>query len=414
MPVQPAAVSDADLLARLVAFDSTSRNSNLPIADFLCDYLDRPGVRVLRNPSPGGDKVNLIFVVEPVEPAARPQAAGPAGDGGAGGEGGGAAGARRPGLVLCGHMDVVPAEEKEWESDPFTLTDRGDRYVGRGACDMKGFLALAANLAREAGGRPLAHPLALVFTYDEEVGTLGARRLVDSCPAARALPSSVVIGEPTGLRVVRAHKGHMTMRITLRGRSAHSGYPHLGSNAIEPAGEVIAALSRLRRELAAEVAPHAELFPEVPFVPLNVATVRGGAAVNVVPDRCAVELGVRALPGVDSRRLAERVEQAARAAAAPFVPDVEVLADSPPLLVAEDAPLLRRLCSLVGQRETATVSFATDAGWLQGLGMDCVLYGPGSIDVAHRPNEFVPKADLAAARDVLERSIAACCQSPPD
>jgi acetylornithine deacetylase len=199
------------------------------------------------------------------------------------------------------------------------------------------------------------------------------------------------------------------MRITLHGRSAHSGYPHLGSNAIEPAGEVIAALARLRRELAAEGAPHAELFPEVPFVPLNVGKVQGGAAINVVPDRCTVELGLRALRGVDSRRLAERVELAARAAAAPFIPDVEVLADSPPLLVPEEAPVLRRLCSLLGQRETATVSFATDAGWLQRLGMDCVLFGPGSIDAAHRPNEHVPKADLATARAVLERAIAGYC-----
>ena len=384
----PAALSDAALLARLVGFDSTSRNSNLPLADFLCGYLDRPGIRVRRNPSADGDKVNLIFEVGPETDAEL--------------EG-------RPGLVLCGHMDVVPAEEAEWESDPFTLADRGDRWVGRGACDMKGFLALAANLAVAASGRRLAHPLALLFTYDEEVGTLGARRLVDSCPEARALPASVVIGEPTGLRVVRAHKGHMTMRITLHGRSAHSGYPHLGRNAIEPAAEVIAALGRLRRTLAAEGAPHAELFPEVPFVPLNVGRVHGGAAINVVPDRCIVELGVRALPGVDSRRLAERVEQAAREAAAPFVPDVEVLADSPPLLVAEEAPLLRRLCSLVGQRDTATVSFATDAGWLQRLGMDCVLFGPGSIDAAHRPNEHVPKADLAAARAVLERAVDGCC-----
>ena len=388
MPVQPAVLSDAALLARLVAFDSTSRNSNLPIADFLCGYLDRPGIRVRRNLSAGGDKVNLIFEAGP---AADPEREG------------------RPGLVLCGHMDVVPAEEQEWESDPFTLADRGDRWVGRGACDMKGFLALAANLALAASRRRLAHPLALLFTYDEEVGTLGARRLVDSCPEARTLPASVVIGEPTGLRVVRAHKGHLTMRITLHGRSAHSGYPHLGSNAIEPAGEVIAALARLRRELAAEGAPHAELFPEVPFVPLNVGRVQGGAAINVVPDRCTVELGLRALPGVDSRRLAERVEQAARAAAAPFVPDVEVLADSPPLLVAEEAPLLRRLCSLVGQREAATVSFATDAGWLQRLGMECVLFGPGSIDAAHRPNEHLPKADLAAARAVLERAVESCC-----
>jgi acetylornithine deacetylase len=406
-------LSDAELLERLVAFDSTSRNSNLPIADFLCEYLDRPGVRLRRNLSPAGDKVNLIFEAGPeagVEGAAGAASGATAGDDvdradrAAEGKSG-----RRPGLVLSGHMDVVPADEEGWESDPFSLGDRGDRFVGRGTCDMKGFLALAANLALAASGRRLSHPLALLFTYDEEVGTLGARRLVESCPEARALPSSVVIGEPTGLRVARAHKGHLTMGITLHGRSAHSGYPHLGTNAIEPAGEVISALARLRRELAAETAPHGELFPEVPFVPLNVGRVSGGAAINVVPDRCRVELGLRPLPGVDSRALAERVERVVREAAAPFTPEVEVLSDSPPLLVAEEALVLRRLCALVGQQDTVTVSFATDAGWLQRLGMDCVLFGPGSIAAAHRPNEHVPKADLAAAREVLERAVAELC-----
>jgi acetylornithine deacetylase len=411
-------LSDAELLARLVAFDSTSRNSNLPIADFLCDYLDRPGVRLRRNPSTDGEKVNLIFEV------------GPEGglDAAAGGESPEGRRRARPGLVLSGHMDVVPAEEEGWESAPFRLADRGDRWVGRGSCDMKGFLALAANLALDAGGRRLSHPLALLFTYDEEVGTLGARRLVESCPEARALPASAVIGEPTGLRVARAHKGHLTMRITLHGRGAHSGYPHLGTSAIEPAGEVLRALAGLRRELAAEAAPHGELFPEVPFVPLNVGRVRGGAAINVVPDRCVIELGLRPLPGVDSRQLAERVERAARAAVPPPAPaalppqaaspasaptlDVEVLTDSPPLLTGDEAPVLRRLRALVGQRDTVAVSFATDAGWLQRLGMDCVLFGPGSIAAAHRPNEHLPKAELAAARRVLERAIGAFCAEP--
>lgn len=403
-----ARLSDAELLARLVAFDTTSRNSNLPLADFLCDYLARPALRVRRNPSAEGDKVNLIVETGPEAISA-----------------GGAAG-HRPGLVLSGHMDVVPADEEGWESDPFRLTDRGDRYVGRGACDMKGFLALAANLALEASARRLAHSLALVFTYDEEVGTLGAKRLVESCPEARFLPAAAVIGEPTELRVARAHKGHLRLRITLRGRSAHSGLPHLGVNAIEPAAAVVAALAELRRELEAEAAPHRELFPEVPFVPLNVATIHGGTAINVVPDRCVLEVGLRPLPGVDSGSLLARVERVAAAAVAgvapvatvaavagvaPLVPAVEVLGDSPPMIAADDAPVLRRLCALSGGEPT-TVSFATDAGWLQRLGMQCVLYGPGSISVAHRPNEFVAKSDLAAARTVLERAVASLCGAP--
>ncbi len=382
-------LSDAELLARLVAFDTTSRNSNLPLADCLCDYLDQPGVRIARNPSADGSKTNVIAWVGPQ----------PEGD--------------RRGLVLSGHMDVVPAEEDGWQSPPFTLTDAGDRWVGRGACDMKGFVALAANLAAEAAeARPeqWRAPLVLVFTYDEEVGTLGAKRLTESFPEAAALPRSAIIGEPTSLRVARAHKGHFKMRVTLHGVAAHSGYPHLGVNAIEPAGRVTVALSHLRRELEAELAPHRELFPEVPFVPLNVGTIHGGSAINVVPHRCTVELGARPLPGMASEELIERVSRAVREAAVPFEPEIELLSDSPAMLLDESTPIHRALCELTGQSAGATVSFATDAGWLQRLEMDCAIFGPGSIEVAHKPNEHLPKADLAAAREPLARAINFFCE----
>lgn len=381
-----ASLPDADLLARLVAFDSTSRNSNLPIADFLCGYLDRPGLRIEQNPSADGTKANVIAWIGPE----------PAGD--------------RRGLVLSGHMDVVPAEEDGWRNDPFSLADEGDRLTGRGSCDMKGFLALAANLAAEVRPERLRAPLALVFTYDEEVGTLGAKHLTESFPEAGALPKSAIIGEPTSLRVVRTHKGHFKLRVTLHGVSAHSGYPHLGVNAIEPAGRVIVALTRLRRELEGEAPPHRELFPEVPFVPLNVGLVHGGSAINVVPDRSVVELGVRPLPGLASEELIERVGRAVREAAHPFEPDVELLSDSPPLLLDEASPIHRHLCSLVGQSAGASVSFATDAGWLQRLGMDCAIFGPGSIEVAHKPNEFLPKDEFAAARGLLARTIRHFCE----
>jgi acetylornithine deacetylase len=390
----PNLLSDAELLARLVGFDSTSRNSNLPIADFLCDYLDRPGVRIARNPSPDGGKTNVIAWIGPE----------PEGD--------------RKGLVLSGHMDVVPAEEEGWRSDPFFLADEEDRWVGRGACDMKGFLALAANLAAEAAAEARADrwraPLALVFTYDEEVGTLGAKRLTESFPEAERLPRSAVIGEPTSLRVARTHKGHTKIRVILHGVSAHSGYPHLGSNAIEPAGRVIVALTRLRHELESEPAPNRDLFPEVPFVPLNVGTVQGGSAINVVPDRCIVEVGVRPLPGISSADLIERVHRTVLEAAAPFEPrfepSIEMLSDSPPLLLDEASPIHRHLCDLVGQDAGSSVSFATDAGWLQQLGMDCAIFGPGSIEVAHKPNEYIPKDELATARGLLVRTVEKFCE----
>ena len=193
-------LSDSALLSRLVGFDTTSRNSNLELADFLCDYVDGTA-RVTRQPSQDGEKANLILAFGPE-------------------------GTDREGLVLSGHMDTVPAEEPGWKSDPFTLTDRGDDLVGRGSCDMKGFLAVATNVAMET--KNLKKPLVLVFTYDEEVGTLGARHLAEHWADAGALPRSAIIGEPTSMRVIRLHKGHVKMkrqRIAVGGVPAHSGLP---------------------------------------------------------------------------------------------------------------------------------------------------------------------------------------------
>jgi acetylornithine deacetylase len=211
-------LDDSELLRRLVAFDSTSRNSNLPIADFICDYLDRPWIRVRRHPSPDGDRTNLFIAAGPEE-------------------------ASGSGLGLSGHMDVVPADEQGWRTDPFTLTQVGNTYTGRGTADMKGFLAVAINQLASLDGKRLHRPLALVLTYDEELGTLGAKHFVETWPEREVLPRALVIGEPSSLRVVRMHKGYLKMRVEFEGTAAHSGYPHLGRNAIEPAARGIVALS---------------------------------------------------------------------------------------------------------------------------------------------------------------------------
>jgi acetylornithine deacetylase len=263
----------------------------------------------------------------------------------------------------------------------------------------------------------LTAPLCLLFTYDEEVGTLGAKYLVESWPEVVAdsgpLPRATVIGEPTGLRAVRLHKGHLKLRFDFTGRSAHSGYPHLGLNAIEAAGRAVVALSRLRHELEEERTAASRHFPEVPFSALNVGVVDGGTAINVVPEHCVLEVGVRVLPGQDSAALARRVEATVTQAAGESEPRVPataaVLSDSPPLEAPADAPLHRHLCHALGQQEDASVAFATDAGWLQQLGLDCVIWGPGSIEVAHKPDEYVPKADLAAASDQLDELVQHFC-----
>ncbi len=379
-------ISDIDLFARLVAFDTTSANSNLPMAEFLCGYLERPGVRIDRNASADLKKVNLILRMGP--------------DPGPG----------RRGLILSGHMDVVPAGEG-WDSDPFTLTARDDRYVARGAADMKGFLALAVNLFAAAEPERLKAPFTLVLTYDEELGCLGAERMFRTWPREDLLPRNTVIGEPTSLKVVRMHKGHMKLRVTLRGVNAHSGYPHLGVNAIEPAGRIITALAALREELEKERSPHSEHFTETPFAALNVAMISGGIAVNVVPDRCRIDVGLRPLPGMEPGTLAQRVEEAVRTAAGTVRFDFEVLNDGPAMMLAEEAPIYRALCRMTGQRETVGVSYGTDAGWLQQMGLDCAVFGPGSIEVAHKPNEFLPRAEFEQARSYLQRLVGESCHA---
>ncbi len=374
-------LADFELLERLVGFDTTSRNSNLPMADFICEYADKTA-RIERQPSPDGAKANLILAVGPE-------------------------GADRNGLVLSGHMDVVPAEEPEWRSDPFELHDEGERLFARGSCDMKGFLAVALNVALEA--RDLKAPLVLVFTYDEEVGTIGARHLVEHWEDARVLPRSAIIGEPTSMRVVRLHKGHLKIKVDLRGQSAHSGYPHLGKNAIDAAARVLVSLRGLRHKLESAGGPNSDYFPEVPFVPLCIGTIHGGSAVNVVPDRCVIEVGARPLPGMNSAGIVASIREAVANAAgdAPF--RFDVTGESPPMLLERDTPIYRELCELTGQVDDCSVSFATDAGWFTRAGMDCAICGPGSIEVAHKPNEFVPKQQLVDARALLKQSVERFC-----
>ncbi len=371
-------LSDEALLARLVAFDSTSHRSNLDLAEFISEYADRPGVRIIRNPSADGSKVNLVIAAGPEDRTRR-------------------------GLMLSGHMDVVPAGESGWRTDPFALTRVGDEYLARGACDMKGFLALALNRFAALDPARLQSALSLVLTYDEELGTLGARRLAETWPDAELLPRTAVIGEPTSLGVVRMHKGHLKVRVTTEGVPAHSAYPHLGRNAIEPAGPILGALTALNAELSAERPTYGEYFGAVPFPSLNVGLIAGGTAINVVPERCVIEMGIRLLPGMSSAEMVDRVRRAVTRAAP--AARVEEIGDSPPMLLDEGASLHQELRRRLGQRDSRAVSFTTDASWLQRMGVECVICGPGTIEVAHKPNESLPVPEFVRAGELLTRLV---------
>lgn len=380
-------LTDIELLARLVAFDSTSRHSNLPIADFICEYFARTPCLIHRNFNDDRSKVNLVIVLP----------------------GKGSRAVADAGLTLCGHMDVVPAGEPEWKSDPFQLVEANDRFIARGACDMKGFVALAMNALRHAEHQPVAHPLVLLLTFDEELGTLGAQHFVGTWPRPHGLPRRMIVGEPTSLRIARMHKGHLKLRITTTGRAAHSGYPALGVNAIEPMGRVLVALSQLRETFAADRPAIGRFFPEAPYVVVNPAMLRGGVAINVIPERCELDLGIRVLPGMESAELVRAVRDAVRGIPGVEADSVSILGDSPPLLTDDSNELVRVLCDLVRQSESVGMSYATDAGPLASMGFDCVLWGPGSIDVAHKPNEWLPRDEFVRASDLLSAMIHRFC-----
>lgn len=373
------ALSDIDLLARLVAFDTTSRRSNAPFSAFVREYLAAPGVRIERFAS-GAEHENLLVSIGPEC---------------VGGEG----------LLLAAHVDTVPADEPEWTSDPRRLAVREDRLVARGACDMKGFVALAMNLLRERIERPPTEPLMLLLTCNEEIGTRGAADFAADWPRERRLPRRCLVGEPTSMRVIRGHKGHLSLTLTVLGVAAHSGFPHKGVNAIERAGAVLAALAVLRKSLVAERTDASGLFPEVPYPVLTVAGIRGGTAINVIPERCDVDVGVRLLPGMDSAAFVARLRAVVEAVVPDGAVSVTVVNDTPAFATPEERPFVRELCALAGAERTEGVGFGTDAGRLSPLGLDCVVWGPGDISVAHRPDEWMPIEEFRRAAGLLRRLV---------
>lgn len=376
---------DQELLSRLIAFESVSANSNLPVADFVANYAAAAGCRVWRQTYSDRKKANLLL-------QRGPQSA--------------------QGLMLSGHLDVVPANEPGWESDPFRLSVRDERLFGRGAADMLAFVAQALNLLCETPEGSLTAPLMLLLTADEEVGSIGAQEFKRAQPEFE-IPTQVLVGEPTSLRAVRMHKGHMRMRAQVAGKPAHSGYPHLGQNAIERSIPLLEALRDVASGWRQERMPSSAQFPECPFPVLNLALIAGGSAVNIVPAACQIDFGIRLLPGQESGWALRGVEgvQQSLPAETRSATTIELMNDSPPMLCRPDAPLYEFLCATQRQTEAFGVSYASDAGTLQKLGMDCVLFGAGTIEDAHKANESVSLVEWQAARRVLASAVRHFCQA---
>jgi acetylornithine deacetylase len=371
-----------EILRTLVGFDTTSRGSNLALVEWVEAYLDRLGVPHRRVPNADGSKSNLIASLGP--PA----------------EGG---------VVLSGHTDVVPVDGQAWSTDPWTLTERDGRLYGRGTCDMKGFLALALAAAPELARA--ARPTHLAFSYDEEVGCLGAPSLIEVIGRELPRPAVVVVGEPSGMEAVNGHKGIATFTVTVRGREAHSSQTQQGVSAIMEGVPLMAELTALAARLEREADPASPFTPK--GATLTIGVVHGGTAGNILARECRFLFDLRCPPGLDPvailepfRRQVAELDRALKARAPEAGCELVRRSLTPPLAPEPDGAaeaFVRRLAGDNGPPRA--VSFAAEAGQFQQAGFSTVICGPGSIAQAHQPDEFVELAQMQRGASFMRRLI---------
>ena len=372
-----------ELLARLVAFDTTSCNSNDDLIAFVRAYLDALGIRSHASHDVGGRKTNLHALI------------GPAVEGG---------------LALSGHVDTVPVEGQAWTGDPFRLRAENGRLVARGTCDMKGFVASMLAAVPDLIALHATRPIHLLITFDEETSMEGARRLIGAMDeAAWPRPALCVVGEPSLMQPVVAHKGRLAARAMVRGRPGHSADPTRGVNAIHAAAQAIAWIAAEAARVARE-GPFADGF-EPPYTTSQVGTVGGGTALNIIAERCEFAVEWRPIPGDDAHAALARVEEHARTAIEPTmraaVPGTgfgfEVTDWVPGMSLPTDHPLAAAVRRAVGSNGAGHVSYATEGGLYQEAGIPTIVCGPGSIEQAHTADEYVERTQLDACDLFLRR-----------
>lgn len=368
-----------EMLNALVGIDTTSSGSNLAAVELVESWLESvPNIRMQRIYDSAKKKANLIAWAGPD------------------------VGPDRDGLIVSGHLDCVPVEAEGWTGDPFVVREHSDRLYGRGVCDMKGFDAIAvASFAQAASS--VTRPLVLMMSFDEEVGSHGIAAIADQLDPS-VLPREALIGEPTSGKIVALHKGHLRFTLSSTGKNAHTAFPQDGVNAIEPLAEAAVRLAELRRQFEQEGGPNADRFPEAPFLVLTVAIIEGGSAINVVPDDARLGFGVRLLPGTDP----EAVEARIRSHLRPLLGDKLRLtrdAFSPPMPEHQGLKIRKALHDIGAPLDPHGAPFGTDGGMLFAkLGVQSLLWGPGDIQNAHMPDEWIQSHELEASASDL-RSI---------
>ena len=382
----PERLAPLAMLERLVSFDTESQKSNLPLIAFVEDYLRGHGVEIARSANAEGDKASILATI------------GPRTDGG---------------VVLSGHTDVVPVAGQAWTSDPYRLRVENGRAYGRGAVDMKAFGALALALVPEMLATPLRRPIHILLSYDEETTCLGPVELISRFGHDLPRPSAVIVGAPPGLEIADAHKSITTFRTTVHGHAAHSSKPALGAHAIAAAADMVAGLSALADEFVERGDETGRFDP--PYTTVHVGTIAGGNARNILAKTCTFHWEYRGLPGLDPAVVSERVAALTEAALArlnrhgPFGRiETECEVEVPGLYAEPGSEAERLAMKAAGRNATITVPYATEAGRFQAAGLPTVVCGPGSIDQAHQPDEYISLADLAAGESFMRRLIAEC------
>ena len=390
MPRFPATDVDHTLtiLEQLIAFESLPETPNGAIVGWIQSYLEKIGITCHIVPGPEGDRSNIFATIGPKDV---------------------------PGYVLSGHMDVVSVKGQTWASDPFVLTEvENGKFAGRGASDMKGFLACVLSMSTHFASLDMKRPIHLAFSYDEEIGCRGVPHLITRLGDFCAQPLACIVGEPSDMKPVLSHKGKVAFELTFTGRAAHSSNPYLGENAIYPAAETILFAKQLAASLAAN-GPHDQRF-EPSHSTLVASVINGGTAVNIIPDACSVRCEVRSIPGQDAKAIADRVIERAsqlvidnQGAGGSLVLESKILSDYPALESCGRYELISLLENLSGNDAVNSVSYGTEAGLFAKGGISSIICGPGSISRAHRPDEYIERSELEDCLRLLSGVAEHCC-----
>lgn len=378
----PSEQSTIEILDRLISFASVSSESNLDIVSWIESYLSQHSVASRRIYDRSGRKASILATIGPTE---------------------------RPGIILSAHTDVVPVAGQDWSSPPFTATHKNSRVVGRGATDMKGFIASVLAHVPQFKASATETPIHIALSYDEEVGCVGAPDLVAEIAAAPIKPALCIVGEPTGLSIGHAHKGKVARRVIVSGRGGHSALPHRAANAVFAAARIASELEDLALRTARD--GHRDPAFDPPYSTIHVGSLHGGTALNFVPDRATLEFEIRYVPGTDVAALlaeTDAIISSARNGLKAQAPEadisVEDMASYPALMTASDNPIIAVVQQLAGGTdEPTTVSFGTEAGLYAQAGIPTVVCGPGDIGRAHKADEWIGLDELAASDRMMQR-----------